>query len=239
MSEIFHITHDANNWNEYDSGTPPGAKLALSVASALGGSVYGVALDVGGAGTSPLRKSTDAINNSATYIRFGFRLNLNTTVMDSGTAEQLFELNPTVGGLEFCTAIWLRDNGGSGFNIEVENANDGGSSYPDINTAGDLPSGDITIEVAWEKPASTSSNDGVCTIYVNGVQSVTITTLDNFNNFADMANASDLKLDAVSTGGGSDSGLLYLDEFTIRDDSTPIFPDDFSGYDLVIGGGQP
>jgi hypothetical protein len=242
MAEVFHITHDANNWNEYDSGVPPGgSKVALSVASALGGSVYGLGVDVSAAGISFIEKDLSGISNSATTIRFGFRLDLNSIVLNTSSSETLFQIIPG-GGLEFCDAIWLTENGSGGFYIEVENIDDGGSPRSPITTA-NLPNGDITIEIVWEKPASTSSNDGVCTIYVNGVSSVTDTTLDNFDNFEDVTGGAapdnNLVLDLGSSGGGSDSGTLYIDEFIIRDDDTQIYPvPGFDGYDLVLGGGQ-
>jgi hypothetical protein len=243
MAEVFHITHDANNWNEYDSGVPPGgSKVALSAAAALGGSTYGLAVDVTAAGISFIEKDLSGISNSATVIRFGFRMNLNGIALTASSAETLFQIIPG-SGLEFCEAIWLVENGSGGFYIEVDSLDDDGSPR-ELDSAGTLPSGDITIEIVWDKPASTSSNDGVCTIYVNGVSSASITTLDNFDNFEDVTGEpspdNNLVLDLGSSGGGSDSGTLYIDEFIIRDDDTQIYPvPGFDGYDLVLGGGQP
>lgn len=242
MAEVWHITHDANDWSEYDSGVPPGgSKVALSVASALGGSVYGLAVDVTASGISDIEKDISGISDSATTVRFGFRLNLNGIVLTASSAETLFFLKPGPGE-SFSDGIWLRENGSGGFNIEVNTVDDD-TSDRDINSA-TLPNGDITIEVVWDKPASTSSNDGVCTIYVNGVSSASVTTLDNFDNFEVLTGSpspdNNFVLNLGESGGGADSGTLYLDEFIIRDDNTPIYPvPGFSGYDLVLSGGQP
>ena len=77
------------------------------------------------------------------------------------------------------------------------------------------------MEIYLRRESSNGSDDGVLTIWLDGVQLGTRSDVDNYATFAIM----DLvRIGAVGGIDAGTSGTLYLDEFVMRDDNTEIGP---------------
>lgn len=218
MSELYHYTFDSNDFSEFDNA-PGGTRLSTSTDAKLGGSTAGVKWDFAGTAGNGDDQLT-ALNNAAvTIFRVGFRFDLNTLALDTSASIRLFDTQTNSGYIPL--RIYIRDSGSGEF-CDVDAQEDDEVTFKNVASA-PLPSGDITIEVVLQQATTTSSNDGVCTVYVNGVQEDQDSTLDNNTIFEDMLDGNTIfYLD--SNKGGTGSGIAYYDEIIIRDDSTQIYP---------------
>lgn len=226
MAQIVHLTHNAGDWSEYDSGAD-GDRIFISANAGLNGTAEGIEIDQTGSAGGGGAFEVHAGGSPATIWRLGFRFDLNTLSISSGG-----ELGRII-FLDGVSGSWsgiLLKNSGSGVFISAEVDADAGSPTYVVDT-GPFGSGEFTYELVIEKASTAIANDGKLTSFVNSIQANQTTGLDIFTGFEDMR---DLHADE-GVGSGSLSGICYLDEIIFRDDSTPIF---FSGYDLVLGGGQ-
>ncbi len=228
MAQIIHITHDDGTFSEYDSA--PSSRLTVEVAAGLNSTAEGLERNnTGSAGDGQVAIN---LSTATTVFRLGYYIDLNTFSPNSGQGSDLVYLQGDSAGYTFFTE--LRDDG-SGIFFRVRTQEDDFGEVNLSTTAGGLPSGEVTVEVVWTKASSAVANDGVCEILINSIQANIVSNLDMFNSWADIA--ASLTALIISTDGYTGSGTFYYDEIIIRDDSTSIFPV-FSGFDLVIGGGQ-
>lgn len=231
MAQVVHLTHDDGTFSEYD--TAPNSRLLVTVGAALNGTAYGVEKNrTGTAGDGNLNPIN--LSGATSEIRLGFYFDLNTISLTPTTETTLMSFQGGGAGENFF--IRLRDEGSGDF-IRVVTQDDDGFEIDTDTSGGGLPGSEMTVEIVWTKASSTIANDGICQILINDVQAAIISNIDFFNSFAGLANATTIF--NISSGIWTGSGVLYYDEIIIRDDTTPIFPSDFSGYALVIGGGQP
>ncbi len=91
----------------------------------------------------------------------------------------------------------------------------------------DISDAEHYVEVLVTYASGPSANDGVMTLWVDGSQQGTDTTLDLYNT----TKPNEARLGAVVGIDSGTSGTFYLDEFVLRDDDTEIGP--------VSGGGVP
>lgn len=94
------------------------------------------------------------------------------------------------------------------------------------------------VDIRIVQESSSSGNDGVLEIHVDGVQQFISTIVQNFSAFDSIDN-----LHFIGGAVTSDlSGFLSFDEWLVDDDDQVDLgcdPLGFSGYSLVLGGGQP
>jgi len=235
MAQRFYGGQNSNNFSEWTAVDTSGTKnFSLAAGSALGGTAFGLLWD-GGAGTH--RKLTYNIpTTGVAEIRIAFRLNIDTFAMSGFGFHNIFEVTKDGGTETHVCWLGLKENGGFIFaNMEVRI--DSGASIS-VTSPSLVHGGDITLECRLKKASSAVANDGEAEIFVNGFSVVSNTSLDIFNR---MVVASTTRVHLIADGGASGTpGNYDVDEFYYRDDVTPIFPPtDFSGYDLVLGGGQP
>lgn len=227
MAELLHLTHDANDFSEYVV-TPTGTRITTSASAGLNGTAAGVQFDTAGSSGTDARVNP-SFGALETIVRIGWYFDKNTLSITTGYSEYL---EVSSGG--FNPLLQVRINDVSGLNMRFRTNDDLGSEY--LINWGSISSGERKIEVIIEKAVTSGSSDGIITVFVDTIQVGQITGIDNYDLMNDLVTVTELNLRDTSLG--TQSGIFYFDEIIIRDDSTPIFPGAFSGYDLVLGGGQ-
>jgi hypothetical protein len=223
MAEIFHITHDAGNFGEYDTA-PTGSILQVQAAAGLNGTDYGIEKSNPGGGAADGDLSID-LSTASSVFRIGFYADLNDVSFSTPEDDLIMYLQGDFNGYEF--RIILADSG-SGFFIRVDTAEDDFSENFLDTTAGGLPSGEFTVEVVWTRASSAVANDGICQILINGTQANIVSNLDMFDSWDDIAATFTNFIISVDLHAGM-TGSFYYDEIILRDDSTPIYPPPASG----------
>ncbi len=235
MATIKEINHDSSTTIGDFYGTVSNGNLAVTTASALENSVNGVDADYStGGGQMFLRESFSFSTNDFRW-RFIVKLD-NLTNNNSGT--ELFDATLESGSNNEIFKIIITGNAGdSGYTILAKWKTDGkGGGLQDLGSATAIPStGEVCIEMRAIKETG-AGNDGEVELFIDGVSVASTTTADNSTVFATIAQTQ-ITFEAADT---DITGNLFYDEWLLDDDNTTeIGCAAFSGYDLVLGGGQP
>lgn len=231
MAEVMSLTHDSNDWSEYTTAPSGGAQIALSASAGMAGTSYGVEFDPDATATTGGDKSVSVSGGATTY-RFAFYINKNDVAQSTGGTDETQFCTLTPDTLSSTTAA-LKDSGSGEF-VQIVAGDDTGDET--LNT-GVLPAGNNTVELEIVRAATNVSADGTAELFLNGSSQATASSIDNYDTFEDFKNAFTFNL--VCNLSGTCTGTFYVDQIKIRDDATEIYPSDFTGYDLVLGGGQP
>lgn len=234
MAQLFYGGQNSNDFSEWTTATTAGIKnFSLSAGSALGGTAYGL---LWGSGTGTHHKlDFNIVTTSVAEIRIAFRINIDTFAMSTNGFHNIFEVTKDGATETQVCYLGLKEvSGGIRPNMEVRI--DSGASIS-VTSPSVMPIGDATLECRLKKATGISANDGEAEVFVNGVSVISDVTLDIFSR---MIVASTTRVHLIADGGaGGTPGNYDVDEFYYRDDTTPIYPViPFSGYDLVLGGGQ-
>lgn len=205
MGELFNVTHDAGDLNEYNSTVTDSGDLSSSAASALAGSSNGMQALIDD--TTAIYAVKNGITSTDDY-RIRFYLDPNGVSASSNDGVKLWEND--------VHWIWMTYSGSS-WQISLNGYND---SYGTHSTSSyNISDEEHYIECAFHKSASGAANDGTMELLIDGVSKETITGIDVFDVWDnDMINA---KFGCVSVDA-SVSGTIYFDEYVMRDDSTEI-----------------
>lgn len=205
MGELFNVTHDAGNLNEYDSTVTDSGDLSSSAGSALAGTANGM----------------QALIDDTTAI-YGVKNGITTT--DDYRIRFYFDPNSASGNTNDAVKLWENDvhwiwatYNGSVWQLTLNGYND---SYGTHSTSSySITDAEHYIECHFHKSASAAANDGTMELFVDGVSQESVTGMDVFNVWDnDMIDA---KFGAVTVDGAV-SGTMYFDEYVMRDDSTEI-----------------
>jgi len=217
MAELFNITHDANNLNEYDSTVTDGGDLSTGTPG-LAGTTAKMELLVDDTATAYGQKNFTVITSREWRLRCYIDPNGITL---PGYNHFLFCLVYHGGIL---TEIHI-ENRGDVYTIRARQQDDNWASRATgYYTITDAPH---YVEVYVKHATSSSANNGILTLWIDGVQKQTITDLDLY----DRGQPELVQLGAPFGAPADTSGTLYLDEFVFRDDGTEIGP--------VAAAGQP
>lgn len=237
MATYKEINHDSSTTlsDFYDSITDPDGGFSVLVAAALGGSTNGVRADYDAGNNLMFFRETIASFTSETTLSLRARVDFSGLSNSSGIVP--------IGG------IGLDDNASSndpfGFlfvfsgttTIEVSayyHSDSGGQTS--IAGAISIPTDeDVCLLIQATKETADGNADGEAEFFVNGVSQGSVSNADNFNNFGifDRAHC------GFSSQNATLSGTFDYDEFLLDDTITALCGAAvFSGYDLVLGGGQ-
>jgi hypothetical protein len=236
MAQRFYSGLNSNDFSEWTAATAgPPYRIRLLAAAGLGGTAYGLEGGSGGSATHQKLRYNVSITSTKGTHRIACRVDKNTLVLTNGVAHDLFRL--TTDASTETKVFELSLIATAGVIYARATVNDDNSADQDVTDTTALPSGDVTIEARLQYASSTSANDGELELYVNGVSVASRSDVDIYTNEVDTFGA---RVITINDGGWS-SGVYYMDEIYYRDDGTQIYPPPsaFSGYDLVLGGGQP
>lgn len=233
MTQRFYGGQNLNDFSEWTAeDTSATKKFLLSAGSALGGTAYGISVDPGGSPTHKEVTYNVSITSPRGIHRLACRVNKNTLVMTSFGFHDIVVL--TSDGSTETRILELSFYEDSGTIKAMATVLDDNSSNIDVQDTDALPTGDVTLEAELVYASGVSANDGTLELFVNGISKASRSDVDIYLSETGAFGA---RVIVIADGGWS-SGIYYLDEIYYRDDSTPIYPA-FSGYDLVLGGGQP
>jgi hypothetical protein len=237
MATVKEINHDSSTTlsDHYTTTiSDPDGGATVTVPAALNGSTNGVNIDYD-AGTNFITLEEDFTALVGNDFRWRFRLDFSNVSFsgDVSTVLQFF-LNS---GASFIFRISMTYDTVNFLRIASSYYNDSGIAQS-IGTFDPVPlSEDICIELRAIRETGATAADGEVELFVNGVSRLSISNAENFNRFALGIDRARLQWDSFDTDM---TGDLFYDEWILTDDNaTALCATVFSGYDLVLGGGQP
>jgi RHS repeat-associated protein len=203
---IFSDSFESGDFSAWWSATTDGGNLSVSTASALDGT-KGIQALIND-NTSIFVSDTRPYNE--THYRAHFHFGPNTITMANGNAHyllQAFDRGTTVvARVELkCTATPCTSN----YKIAAQAANDStGWTTATYYLITDAPH---TIEIDWKAATASGANNGVMTLWIDGVQKQTTTNVDK-----DTRKVNSLQLGGVSGIDTGTRGTEYIDGFISR-----------------------
>jgi hypothetical protein len=216
MTTIFDITLESNNIaTEFTSNS--GGDVAISSAAALHGT-YGLGILINDATDLEARKDAAVCATPCWRLYF----DPNSKVMANGDSFSFLYIMQSGGGYSDVVLLSLRKIG-TAFNIGCKIANDaGGYSLDDGVDITDAPH---YIEVHIVRATNSTSANGSCEWFVDGVSQGTAANIDNYNIMSDTANwRCKLMKMGADAGTYGTAETVYFDDFKMTDDGATIGP---------------
>jgi len=216
MAILANLTHETNDFSQYDTTYLDGGNLSIAAAAALAQTVYGMSVNFPG-GTTTAKYAVKNIALSTNNCRARFYFDPNTFTLIQYVNNWIFSASSHVTGYSVFRANIKWDT--QPYHILVESSDDAGGTHGSANkTITDAPH---CIEISTVRATTNISADGTCQLWIDGVDQGTITGIDNYDLFP--------TIDRVNVGfyaGGNvgQSGTYYLDEVIVNDTGTLIGP---------------
>jgi len=210
MSQIFNVTHETGDLSQYTTTATDGGDLSVTAAAALAGAF----------GLSVLIDDTIAIYGGMSFTTltsgvYRTRFYIDPNGLTMATNDEFLPLVITTSGGTSRALVALNWDG-SAYRIRAGVRIDAGTfTYTSYYTISDGPH---WIEALWQYATTADANNGVMTLWIDGVQQQTITTLDLFT----LTQPGYAVLGASSGLDSGTSGTFYLDEWILRNDAVPI-----------------
>jgi hypothetical protein len=232
MATLADINHDSGPplLDHWDSGSA--TRFTVTVSAALNSTVEGLESAYSASADNQLKKAFVA---STDEVALSFYFDPNGAGTPTSDRTLLALGVSTDGSTNPKLADFIITKKKTSGDIEVsmeygfDPSNTGGTGTP--FTISDAPH---LFEIHAKRATSSVSSDGFYKYYLDSVLKNSLTGIDNYDTFITMDSVFALfgRLEsAMGTGT-----VLYLDEILLTD-ALPIVA--FTGYDLVLGGGQP
>ncbi|MCK5641313.1 MAG: hypothetical protein KAJ19_10965 [Gammaproteobacteria bacterium] len=235
MATVKEINHDSSTTlsDFYSTISNPDGAITVTPGAQLNGSTNGLDIDYdAGTNNANIRETFTAIATDEFRIRFYIDLGQGIN-RASGIATFFSHSIRDLGGGKAFGQLLLQFDGSA--NIEADLFYD-----QDVGARQNIGLVSITkdihcIEYRVKRESSGSAADGEVEFFIDGVSQGSVLTVENFNIWA---NVDDHRIEILDTT--TVTGKLFYDEFILDgDDTADLGCDLFSGYDLVLGGGQP
>ena len=219
MPELYHLTHDAGNFDEYDDLALDGGALSISPLAAMGRTSFGLLVDIVDAdpkyGEKNLPWTTD-------ILRYGCLIDISNMTMANGDN---FFISGGNGKYRFI----LRYDTGLGFQIYHSVLRDAGGFD-------ESPRGVLSVGVKHSVVCEIvrGLGDAGVSLWVDGIFIGDNTGLDVTGDRNTV-----MRWGAVSGLDAGTSGELYLDEMKARDDDLLITWDSQNPRNRWIGNRRP
>lgn len=212
MAELFDITHNAGNLDDYSSTVTDGGDLSAAVAAALASTAYGL---------NCLIDDTTAIYGVKTFTQltatqYRYRLYVDPNSLTMADEDQ-FTCCVIAQATNSRSVVNLRYTVADGYQIRTAFETDGGtqqSNWFDVNDA------EHYVEVRVVYASSAVASNGTVDLWIDGVNVQQATGLDIY----DISKPDRAYLGAVAGLDAGTSGTLYLDELILNDDGNEIGP---------------
>lgn len=206
------INHDSGSpvSNHYTGSiTDAGGRASIAAGAALNGSTEGLQLAMGDSNSVYLSEGMSAISTNVLVLTFYFDPN-SAGVPSSGTDEiEVAVWNNTAVLRQAAIFIQLNASGDA-YTVYGQVEDDGTTSNQSSSYT--LSDGPHKLTIVVNRAASTSSNDGSFTLYVDDVAKETVSSLDIYDYWTGM--------DAIEVFGyasATTSGAVYIDEIVVLD----------------------
>ncbi len=215
MTLFFFDDFETNNFSLWDTDSS-GADLFTSAASALAGA-FGCEIDTGcfGCGQQVIKNMDSFAIASA--LRVGWKFDRNDLTLTSAQFITLSEMIPATES-EIMNIRVINDGGV--FKIQAVCIDD---STVEHIAESSISLGVKDVEIRLVSATTAVATDGSIEIYVDGSLIDTASNIDNFTKFQDL-DFGTIDLSPNQNNNDASSGSMYVDNFTVRDDDTPIFP---------------
>jgi len=235
MSTVKEINHDSSTTigDHYDSVTDVDGRATVTVVAALNGSTNGVNFDYDTAGSNTVILIEAFTALTGNDLRFRFRVDWSNVSAIPTNTRFFIDLEDSVGNDIFRVEF----GGGGGLNVFARYWSDGSAGLVTVGTAQSVSdSTELCVELRAIKETADTNADGEVELLVNGSSVQSISNADNFNRFGTQVEQTLVRF-ILGTAGAGD---LFYDEWILDDDNTADLGCGglFSGYNLVLGGGQ-
>lgn len=237
MATYKEINHDSSTTigDFYDSVTDPDGSISVLVAAALGGSTNGVRMDYDAGNNLTFMRETIASFTTETTLSWRVRVNFANLSNSAGIVNIFLFMLDDISTSNDPFKFTAQFNGTSTIEVRVSYFSDSGGNQ-NFDLVSVPTSGDVCLLIQATKETADGNADGEVEWFLNGVSQDSVSNVDNFNNFG--------IFDRCHIGFASQnstiSGTMDYDEFLLDDAITALCGTPaFSGYDLVLGGGQP
>lgn len=211
MTELFNITHDAGNLDEYDSTVIDGGDLSAHVDAALGGSTSGLKCVIDD--TTSIYGVKEQADPGTGKLRYRVYIDPNGLTMAANNkfviVNHRSDVASAVTQLEYIYQ--------TGYKLRLEINDDDG--WADNDTTGVITDAMHYVEVNVVQASSAVASDGSVQWWVDGVDQGIVTGLDNYHNFAGM---SGFRVGGAFGIDSGTSGTMYIDELEANDDGGEI-----------------
>lgn len=236
MATIKEINHDSSTTlsNHYTTSiSDPDGAVTVTIGAALNSSTNGVNMDFDAGSNIP--SLVEAFTLTSDDFRWRIRIKLDNMSSAGVAALVIDAFLETGGGADVFKILVSSLTGTDNYVVEFLYKNDVGG-LNSMGTAVSIPNtGEVCIEFRAIRESTSSSADGEVEAFVDGVSKFSISNAENNTFFAAIAQ--------IIIRFGNDANLtgdMFYDEWLLDDDNTTaLCPSSFSGYSLVIGGGQP
>lgn len=211
MSEIFNITHDANNLNEYDSTVTDAGDLSTSTPGLADTTAKMEALIDD---TTPIY-GDKTFSYTTRFLRIRLYVDPNNLTLPSGKAFAVLYLSAS--GPSTRAYVQLRYDG-SNYEIQAAYRDDSGTDRK--TGAYDITNEEHYVEVLWARATGVTALDGYVSLWVDGALQETLGSLDIWN----YSRPSSARIGAANWIDTGTSGTLHLDEIKANDDGSEIGP---------------
>lgn len=210
MTELFDVTHDANNLDEYASTVTDGGDLSTGIPGLAGTTAKMEALIDG---TTSIYGTMDAVVGT-NQLRFRFYIDPNGLTMAGGDIFTVVNILNAGAPWDALHATMGYD--GDDYYIRVY-ALDDEEDWTQVTADHIITDAEHWVEILLQRESGAGNDDGVLSLWVDGVFKETVETVDNFALWEPRY----WRLGAVGLDVGT-RDLLYLDEFTANDDGGEI-----------------
>lgn len=212
MSEIFNIQMESD-LSEWTSETDADGDLNQGAAGGLRETAGGMILTIDDTTAMYCEKTFTTLANGV--YRAGFYLDPNGMTIGNGDDFRVMVL--TASGGAQCAGVELGYDGSS-FEVQAfareDDDTENATSFYDISDA------EHKIEIVVTYAASDVSSDATLDLYIDGALQEQVSGLDIY----DRNEPGIARLGCVGNLDAGTSGTLYLDEFILRDDDSPLWP---------------
>lgn len=244
MATHVEINHDASTvlTNNYDDVDDVGGTATINGAAALDGTTFGLELDLTTGVFLALRKDTSAPGSNEMRIRIRFKGDqIGLPAGDAGVGDDIckIEFTGTTGSHEIL-ALFIDWRSADRLHYFITKQYGADHDVTGSEVVSDfIDTTEHCFEAKIVRETTTSSADGILEIWVDGVSVHSVSNQQQFNTFANFNRIRVLQQSAAA--GNGLTGESHIDEIIIDTDGDADLgcPPVFSGYDLVLGGGQP
>lgn len=241
MATVKEINHDSSTTigDHYSSVTDTDGAVTVTGAAALASSTYGVEMYYG-AGTALSVLEEDFTTLTGDDFRWRIRLDLSNMSNPSSTLTfASFRLRSSGGDNIFVISLSTTSPPVK-YRLTSNYYNDSGVPQGIGGNADLSTSSQICVEMRAIRETADGNADGIAEIFLDGVSQGLISNAENFNQFNLGISRARIEFPSLDP---DHQGILYYDEWILDNDNAAGLgcppPPVFSGYDLIIGGGQP
>jgi hypothetical protein len=156
----------------------------------------------------------DSTTVNSTNVNIRFYLNPNGATLRTGVSTEVVILQVTdgtaIGAGEKGLYVGIRANVTSGYDIRMAGRNDGGS-WDLVSSYYNITDGWHLIEVYHKSATGVGANNGVATLWIDGIQQYTKTDRDTDTIIIDY-----IRMGTLRNMDAGDSGTIYWDDFVAQ-----------------------